>query len=126
MKPDATFEAEVDTTRNIVRMRYFGNVTAAHMKGSGERVEKSILPQMSAGFTALVDLSGLESMDLDCGPYIARIMDLCKARGIRRTVRVIPDPSKDIGLNILSLTHYRGEVQTITCSTLAEAEQALK
>ncbi len=125
MERKTTFEVEVDAVRNIARLRYFGNVTAADMKACVEQVE-GILPQMRAGFEALVDLSGLESMELDCGPHIARIMDLCKARGIRRSVRVIPDPSKDIGLNILSLTHYRGEVQTITCRTLAEAEQALK
>jgi hypothetical protein len=40
-------------------------------------------------------------------------------------VRVIPDPQKDIGLNILSLFHYRRRVRIVTCKTLAEAMKAL-
>jgi hypothetical protein len=40
-------------------------------------------------------------------------------------VRIIPDPSKDIGLNILSIVHYRGTVQVITCETALEAWRVL-
>jgi hypothetical protein len=40
-------------------------------------------------------------------------------------VRVIPDPHKDIGLNILSLFHYRRGVRIVTCETLEEAMRAL-
>jgi hypothetical protein len=84
------------------------------------------MPQMRTGFTVLVDLSGLENMALDCVPYLSKIMDLCKAQGVGLVVRVIPDPTKDIGLNILSLIHYRGKVRIVTCDTLAEAEKLMK
>jgi hypothetical protein len=40
-------------------------------------------------------------------------------------VRVIPDPQKDIGLNILSLFHYRKRVRIVTCETLDEARKVL-
>jgi hypothetical protein len=40
-------------------------------------------------------------------------------------VRVIPNPQKDIGLNILSLFHYRRRVRIVTCETLEEAMNAL-
>jgi hypothetical protein len=52
-------------------------------------------------------------------------MDLCNKHGIEMVVRVIPDPQKDIGLNILSLFHYRRRVRIVTCKTLAEAMRAL-
>lgn len=84
------------------------------------------LQQLRAGFAALVDLSGLERMDLDCVPHLARIMDLFLASGVGLVVRVAPDPSKDIGFNILTITHYRGKVPVITCDTVEEARRALK
>jgi hypothetical protein len=99
-------------------------VTAAEMKAGVAQVEV-LLPQLRAGFTVLADMSGLEVMDLDCGPHIARIMDLCKDHGVSMVVRVMPNPKKDIGINILSLIHYRGTVKLVTCDTLAEAEKIL-
>jgi hypothetical protein len=121
----AAFELEVDVARNRVLTRYLGNVTAAHMAAGLAQAEK-LLPQMPAGFAVLADLRELEAMDLDCAPPLAKIMDLCKAHGVGLVVRVMPDLTKDIGLNILSLIHYRGEVQIITCDTMEEAERALQ
>jgi hypothetical protein len=45
---------------------------------------------------------------------------------VEAVVRVIPDPQKDIGLNILSLFHYRRRVRIVTCATLGEAMKALE
>jgi anti-anti-sigma regulatory factor len=120
-----TVEIEVDAIRNLARLRYSGTVKAAQMKVAVEEIE-GLLPQLKPGFAVLVDLTKLDVMELDCVPYLTKIMDLCKAQGVRLVVRVIPDRHKDIGLNILSLTHYRGKVQIVTCDTLAEAERALK
>ena len=108
-----------------MRTRYFGLVTATQMT-AGLRQAEALLPQMKAGFTVLADLSGLESMDLNCVPHLTRFMDLCKAQGAGMVVRVIPDPAKDIGFNILSIVHYRGKVKILTCDTLAEAERAMR
>ena len=124
MKSKAAFEVEVDPGRNLVRTRYTGAVTVVEMK-LGILDAERLLPTMQAGFTVLADLSGLEAMDLECGPQLSIIMELCKAHGVGRVIRVIPDPAKDIGLNILSLIHYRGKVQLVTCETLAEAERVL-
>ena len=43
--------------------------------------------------------------------------------GVAEVVRVIPDPQKDIGLNILSVFHYSRRVRIVTCESLAEAEE---
>lgn len=40
-------------------------------------------------------------------------------------LRVMPDPHKDIGLNILSQFHYGPEIQIATFETLADALQSL-
>ena len=119
------FEIQADGARNLIRIRYLGHVTAVGVKSALALIE-SLLPQMRPRFTTLTDLSGLESMDLDCVPYLTKIMDLCRAKGIGTVVRVVPDPAKDIGFNILSLIHYRRGVKIVTCENLAEAERALK
>ena len=125
MKTKAAFDVEANVVRNILHARYWGSVTAGHMKAGLQNVE-ILLPKMQAGFTVLADLSGLESMELDCVPHVTKFMDLCKAQGAAMVVRVIPDPSKDIGFNILSIIHYRGKVKIITCETMAEAERATR
>jgi len=53
------------------------------------------------------------------------MMDLCNKKGVETVVRVIPDPHKDIGLNIMSLFHYRRRVRVVTCQTLEEARRVL-
>jgi hypothetical protein len=60
-------------------------------------------------------------MDPKCVPFIRRNMDLCNQTGVSKVVRVIPDPHKDVGLNILSLFHYRHNLPIVTCETLQEA-----
>jgi hypothetical protein len=52
-------------------------------------------------------------------------MDLLNKRSVSKVVRVIPDPQKDIGLNILSLFHYRRGLPIVTCETMDEAMAAL-
>jgi hypothetical protein len=124
-KAKPALEIGIDVARNILCKRFNGHVSAAQMKAGVAEVAR-LLPSMRAGFKVLVDLSGLSSMDLDCAPHLAKVMDLCKAHGVGLVVRVTPDPEKDIGFNILSVTHYRGKVRVVTCETLAEAERALK
>jgi ABC-type transporter Mla MlaB component len=124
-KPKPAFDIEIDVARNLVCQRFCGHVSAAQLKAGMGRVA-ALLPQMRAGFSMLVDLSGIDAMDLDCVPHLAKVMDLCRAQGVALVVRVTPDPDKDIGFNILSATHYRGKVRVVTCETLAEAERALK
>jgi len=119
------FEIQSDALPDLVRIRYFGHVTPAGVKDCLAEVER-LLPKTRPGFMTLTDLSELESMDLDCVPHLTKIMDLCRAKGIGTVVRVIPDPDKDIGFNILSIVHYRRGVKIVTCETLAEAERAIR
>jgi hypothetical protein len=112
-------------SHNLIRIRHLGNVTTTETRACVEKV-KRLLPEMRAGFTLLTDLSGLDSMELDCVVDLGRMMDACKMKGIGTAVRIIPDQSKDIWFNILALVHYRSGVHVITCPTASEAERALK
>jgi hypothetical protein len=61
---------------------------------------------MRPGFRVLADLTCLESMDPSGAPYIGSVMDLCVTKEVEHVVRVIPDPRRDIGINIMSYFRY--------------------
>jgi hypothetical protein len=119
-----TITLETDSARHILRLHYRGTVLPAHVKAQIGPVQEG-LKKLSKGFVLVTDLTGLEAMDLDCVGYVTKIMDLCYAAGVGKVVRIIPDPSKDIGLNLLSHVHYRGRVPMATCETQAEAEKEI-
>jgi hypothetical protein len=52
-------------------------------------------------------------------------MELADRSSVGLLVRVIPDPSKDIGVDILTIFHYRHHPQVVTCKNLAEAVKKL-
>jgi hypothetical protein len=62
-------------------------------------------------------------MDSAAAPHIAKIMDALAEKEVASVTRVMPDPHKDIGLNILSQFHYGPQVQIATFETLADALQ---
>jgi hypothetical protein len=119
------FEAKVDVAHNLVRTRYFGDITVAGMQDAVTKVE-ALLPSLKPGFSVFADLRDVASMGLDCVPQLTQIMDLCREHGIGMIVRRLPEPTRDIGINILSVVHYRGKVRTVTVDTVEEAEQALR
>jgi hypothetical protein len=53
-------------------------------------------------------------------PVIRKIMDLLNQHGISEVIRIIPDPNKDIGFNILSIFHYDKDVKVLTCQSLEQ------
>lgn len=116
---------EVDQARNRLTIRYSGKVAPPDTESGLEQI-RSGLAQLQPGFHLLADLSELEAMDFGCAPFIEKAMDLCNEKGASLVVRVIPDPHRDIGLQIMSIFHYRGEVQIVTCETLAQAEELLQ
>jgi len=116
---------EVDQPRNLLLIRYSGLVPAEETEKGVEQV-RSGLAKLTSGFRLLADLTDLETMDPGCAPFIEKAMDLCNEKGVSMVVRVIPDPHRDIGLQIMSIFHYRGDVQILTCETLAQANEILR
>src|SRR6266478_2893356 len=116
---------EVDQPKNLLVIRYSGVVGPDEVaRVLGEM--RAGLAKLESGFRLLADLSELQSMDVACAPFIEKAMDMCNEKGASMVVRVIPDPHRDIGLQIMSIFHYRGDVQIITCETLAQAEEILR
>jgi hypothetical protein len=124
MTAKSDIEVVANQRRNLLTVRFHGRITAEAMKSWLGQIEE-MTHFVRLGFTVLTDLTDLVAMELECVEPIARMMELFKAVGVATVVRVIPDPEKDIGFKILSLTHYRRTVRIITCDSLAEAEQVL-
>jgi hypothetical protein len=118
------FVVETDTTKQLLVLSIAGTVTAEESKETVVRVRER-LNEMEPGFIALIDFRWLESMTSAAAPFVAEIMNAFAARKVSAVVRVMPDPHKDIGLNILSKFHYGPEVRLMTFETLADAIQAL-
>jgi hypothetical protein len=118
------FKIETDRSKRLVVISVAGRVTADEAKETATRVRES-LRDVAPGFVALTDFSWLELMEAEAAPGVAEIMDALAAKRVRTVVRVIPDPQKDIGLNILSQFHYGPEISTFTFETLADAIQSL-
>jgi hypothetical protein len=115
---------ECDVGRKILRTRFRGIVRPEHVTLGVHHLQKQ-LPKLGSGFVLVTDLSDLESMEIDCVAGVARMMDICFAAGLARVIRIIPDPEKDIGFNLLALVHYRRRIPTLTCKTREEAEKEL-
>jgi anti-anti-sigma regulatory factor len=118
------FALEIDQPQNLVVIRYRGSVSPDETERGLEEVRAAVA-QLQSGFRLLADLTELQSMDVLCAPYIEKAMDLCNEKGISTVVRVIPDPTRDIGMQIMSLFHYGGDVRIVTCETLDEARAIL-
>jgi hypothetical protein len=115
---------EVDPARNLFVIRYSDAIAAEEVEKGLDEIDQT-LPKLRPGFTLLGDFTQLQRMDSACAPFIERAMDLFNASGVSKIVRVFPDPHRDIGMGIMSIFHYRGDIQIVTCETLAEAEELL-
>jgi hypothetical protein len=111
-------------SKQLLHVSYSGPVRVEDIQ-SGLEDLKAQLAELSPGFRLLADFSRLESMELDCVPGLGGMMDLIGAAGVGLVVRVIPDPGKDIGMNILTIFHYPHRPQVVNCETMNEAARAL-
>ena len=115
---------EADPSQALVTVRYGGNVTRDEA-AQGWTDASNAIARMEKGFRVLVDMTDLQRMDIACAPFIEKVMDLCQEKGVVEIVRVIPDPRRDIGMQIMSHFHYDSGVRIVTCQTLAQATHIL-
>ena len=123
MKPGVHVAA--DPARNLLQLSFTGGIGLTEIEYYEKTVEEA-LAKMPSEFHLVTDLTDLQSMEILCVPYIERTMDRIRRRGVARIVRIIPDPHKDIGFNIMSLFHYPHGLMILTCANQDEAEEALK
>ena len=115
---------EIDRSKRLLVISALQRVTAEQAKVAAQQV-RELLRDAAPGFRVLADFRWLESMDSAAARHVAEIMDALAEKGVASVTRVIPDPHKDIGLNILSQFHYGPEIQIATFETLADALQSL-
>jgi len=86
---------------------------------------REMMKEVTPGFRVLTDFRWLDRMEPAATAHLAEIMDALAEKNVAVVVRVIPDPHKDIGLNILSQFHYGPQIKLATFESLAEALSAL-
>jgi anti-anti-sigma regulatory factor len=118
------FSIEANDDERLLKINWLGHVDSDEMRRCADEIGVTA-SKMRPGFRVLVDMSDLESMDYAGAPYIGLVMDLCLAKQVEHVVRVIPNPHKDIGLNIMSYLRYRSKVRVTICENMAEAMQRL-
>jgi hypothetical protein len=112
-------------SKRLLCVSYIGRVRPEEFQRSQGDVTAQ-LGELSPGFRLLADFSQLEAMGLDCEPELGRMMDLIGRAGVGLVARVFPDPSKDIGMNILTVFHYPHRPRVVICKSLTEAAKALR
>ncbi len=116
------YAVELDRSKRLLVISASQKVTDEEAKMVAKRIGE-VLQDVAPGFRVLADFRGLESMDSAAAPHIAEIMDALAEKNVASVTRIMPDPHKDIGLNILSQFHYGPEVTITTFETLADAVQ---
>jgi hypothetical protein len=116
------YAVELDRSKRLLVISAAQIVTAEDARMAAQRI-RELLRDVAPGFHVLADFRWLKSMDPAAARHIAEIMDALAEKEVASVTRVMPDPHKDIGLNILSQFHYGPHMQIATFETLADALQ---
>ena len=118
------YAVELDRSKRLLVISAVRTVTAEEANLAAQQI-RDLLRDVAPGLRLLADFRWLESMDSAAARHIAEIMDMLAEKQVASVTRVIPDPHKDIGLNILSQFHYGPNVSITTFETLADAVQSI-
>ena len=118
------YALELDRSKRLLVISAAQRITAEAANRAAQRI-RELLQDVAPGFHVLADFRWLESMDSAAARHIAEMMDALAEKNVASVTRVMPDPHKDIGLNILSQFHYGPEIHLATFETLAEALESL-
>lgn len=119
------FLATINKSKQLLHSSYIGHVKPAELERGLDDL-KTLLTELSPGFRVLVDFGRLDSMDVDCVAPLGRGMELLDHAGVGLLVRLVPDPGKDIGLNILTAFHYSRRPRIANCKNILEASRVLE
>ena len=114
------YSVESDSSKRLLVISATGHVTKKEVAAVALRI-REMMKEVTPGFRVLTDLRWLDRMDPAAATHLAEIMDALAEQKVAAVVRVIPDPHKDIGLNILSQFHYGPNIKLYTFESLAEA-----
>ena len=119
------FLATINKKRRLLHVSYIGHVQSKELLEGVEEL-KEWLGDLPPRFRLLVDFEHLNKMDAEAAAALEGLMEALDKGGMSLVVRVIPDPSKDIGVNILGVFHYRKGMRTVTCQTFEQVVRALE
>jgi len=114
------FSVETNKTKGLLVITAAGHVLKEEVKQAAAQVREA-LREAAPGIRVLTDFRWLQSMRPAAAPHIAEIMDALAEKQVASVIRIIPDPGKDIGMNILSQFHYSRELPISTVETLVDA-----
>ena len=118
------YAVEIDRSKRLLVISAVQRVTAEQAQLAAQQV-RELLRDVAPGFRVLADFRWLESMESAAASHVAKIMDTLTEKEVASVTRVVPDPHKDIGLNILSQFHYGPGIQIATFESMADALQSL-
>lgn len=118
------YAVELDQSKRLLVISAVQKVTAEEANLAAQQIRER-LRDVAPGLHVLADFRWLKSMDTSAARHIAEIMDVLAEKAVASVTRVMPDPHKDIGLNILSQFHYGPDVTITTFETLADAIQSI-
>ena len=113
-----------DQSGQYLTISYCRHVTAKCVEDCRREIRDN-MKHLRPGYALLCDLTHMETMDPDSAQCVGALIELCSAREMGVAVWVIPDPSKDIGLNLISRFHLWQPVRMHTRANLAEAVKCL-
>jgi len=117
---------EFDRSQRLLKITVGGDTTVEEISSALEDL-RSVLKEIRPGFRLLADLRALVSMPTSAAPYLGEVMESSAEKGVTLVVRLLPkEPSKDIGLAIISKFHYPPDVLIVTCATMEEAMRLLE
>jgi hypothetical protein len=114
------YSVEADSSKRLLVISAAGKVTKKEVAVVAQEV-RTLMNEAAPGFRVLTDFRWLDRMEPGAALHIAEIMDALAANNVAVVVRVVPDPHKDIGLNILSQFHYGPNIKIATFESLAAA-----
>jgi len=118
------YKVTYDNIRNIITVKIWEDFNIKQAEDLHTHLEQ-IVPRCKKGFRVLTDLSLLKNMEQKAHRTIEKSMELYDQYGVSKVIRIIPDPAKDIGFNIMSLFHYARDVKIHTCQSIKEAQKYL-
>jgi len=118
------YSVESDRSKRLLVISAAGQVTKKEVETVALQV-REMMKEIRPGFRVLTDFRWLDRMEPAATAHLAEIMDVLAEKDVAAVVRVVPDPHKDIGLNILSQFHYGPQIKLATFESLAEAVSAL-
>ena len=117
-------QTNFDDKRNVLITEFEGKIDMRQAEEFYTNFQ-TFLPKLGKGFKLLTDLSRAQFVDPNIQELVKRTMDLLNDQGVREIIRVIPDPERDIGFNIMSLFHYSKDVKIHTVEFREEADALL-